>query len=137
MTAKGQREGKIEESCFSTWRCTISGQDYKQQTKVRNQAKWECRKAQNKYEKKLAKEGKKNPKAFYKYTQSKLKTITDIAHLTQEDGSLTKTDKQKADVLNIFFSSVFTREDTNNMPNTFTSRTDSELIDIQFDVHEM
>jgi len=60
------------------------------------QAKWECCKAQKEFEKKLAKESKKNPKAFYKYAQSKLKTRTGIAHLAQENGNLTKTDKQKA-----------------------------------------
>jgi hypothetical protein len=62
--------------------------------------------------------------------QPKPKTRTCIAHLAREDGSHTTTDKQKADILKKF-SSVFTREDTNNMPDTFTSRTDSESIDIQ------
>jgi len=51
---------------------------------VRNQAKWERRKAQKEFEKKLAKESKKNPKAFYKYAHSKLKTRTGIAHLAGE-----------------------------------------------------
>ena len=97
-----------------------------------NQAKRECRKAQKEFEKKLAKESKKDQKTFYKYAQSKLKTRTGIAHLAREDGSLTTTDKQKADVLNIVFSSVFTTEDRKNMPDTFTSRTESELIDITF-----
>ena len=86
------------------------------------QAKWECCKAQKEFEKKLAKESKKNLKTFYKYAQSKLKTRTGIAHLAREDGSHTTTDKQKADILKKF-SSVFTREDRNNMPDTFTSHT--------------
>ena len=73
----------------------------------------------------LTKERKKNPEAFYKYAQSKLKTRTGTPHFAREDGSLTTTDKQKADLLNNFFSSVFTREDTNNMPDTVTSHTDS------------
>ena len=93
---------------------------------MRNQAKCACRKAQKEFEKNLAKESKKHPIAFYKYAQSKLKTRTGIAHLAREDGSLTIIDKQKMDVLNNFFSSVFTGEDTNNMPDIFTSRTESE-----------
>ena len=132
MTAKAREKVKWKKTAFSTWRSTRSGRDYKEYTKARNQAKWECRKAQRDFEKKLAKESKKNPKAFYKYAQSKLKTRTGIAHLIKEDGSLTTTDKQKADELNSFFSSVFTREDTNNMPDNFTSRTDSMLMDIDF-----
>ena len=62
----------------------------------------------------------------------KKKTRTGIAHLTRADGNLTTTDKQKADELNNFFSSVFTREDTDNMPDTFLSRTDSKMTDIHF-----
>ena len=62
----------------------------KKYTKVRNQAKLECRKAQKEFEKKLAKESKKTPKGFYKY---ELKTRTGIAHLAREDGSLTTTEK--------------------------------------------
>ena len=51
-----------------------------------------------------------------------------IAHLALEYCNLTTTDKQKSDVLN----NVFTREDTNNMPDTFTSTTDSYFMNISF-----
>ena len=70
---------------------------------MRNQAKRECRKAQKEFEKKLAKESKKDQKTIHKYAQSELKTRTDIADLAQEDCSHTTTDKQKADELNKFF----------------------------------
>ena len=121
MTAKDMEKVRLKKAVFFTWWCIRNGPGYKQYTKVRNQAKWECRKAQQ-----------KNPNAFYKNAQSKLKTRTGIAHLTREDGSLTTTDMEKANVLNNFSSSVFTRKDANNMPDTFTSRTYSELMGIQF-----
>ena len=66
--------------------------------------------------KKFALESKQNPKAFYLYAQSKLKTRSAISQLIQDDGSLTTTDKDKANVLNNFLTSVFTHEDMTNMP---------------------
>ena len=74
-----EREGNMEE-LFSTWR-TRRGQITKYTPKREIKSKWVCRKE---FEKKLAKESKNNPKAFYKYTQSKLKTRTGFAHLARE-----------------------------------------------------
>mgnify|MGYP000403395009 CR=1 FL=1 len=93
------------------------------------------RKLQKDFEKKLAREIKINPKAFWRYTNSKLKTRTKIGNLLNEDGSITTTSKEKADVLNKFFSSVFTEEATQNIP-TLAPQYDGlplDDIDIQSD----
>ena len=50
-------------------------------------------------------------------------------NLRKDDGSLTVSDKDKAEVLNSFFSSVFTREDLSNMP-AFEDKTDVKLSEI-------
>ena len=68
------------------------------------------------HEKKLAKEVKRNPKAFFKYAQTKLKTRSGIHDLVTEDGITHTTENQKANVLNEFFSSVFTKEDAGPLP---------------------
>ena len=137
MTAKAREKVKTKNKTFHTWRRTRDGNDYRIYTKARNQAKWECRKAEREFEKKLAKECKDNPKAFYRYAKSKMKTRSEIAHLTREDGSLTATDKDKAEVLNKFFSSIFTREDTVNMPNTPDTKTDVILEDTDLTIDEV
>ena len=72
-------------------------------------------------EKKIAKNVKTNPTAFWQYVQSKLKTIASIPDLikpgTEENPSFTKTDEEQADALSNDFSSVFTIEqDTGHMP---------------------
>ena len=59
---------------------------------------------------------KDNPKAFWYYARSKTKTKSGISDLRKDNGSLTNTDLEKADVLNNFFISVFTQENTNTMP---------------------
>ena len=78
--------------------------------------KWEFRKAVTDFERSIAREAKKNPKVFFKYANSKLKTRSGISELTKPDGTKTTTDKEKSEVLNSFFVSVFTTDDTTNIP---------------------
>jgi hypothetical protein len=53
---------------------------------------------------------------FWGYVNSKLKTRQPVADLLKDDGSLTTNDKEKAEVLNKFFETVFTNEDTSSIP---------------------
>lgn len=108
---------KEKKKCFRQWRRSNDGKDYILYAKARNQAKWECRRAEKKFERKIASEAKTNPKAFYKYARSKMKTRVRITNLTDEAGNLVTSDKDKANLMNNFFSSVFTNEDLTNMPN--------------------
>ena len=83
----------------------------------------------------MALEVKQNPKAFYRYAQSKLKTRSTISQLTQPDGTFTTTDKEKANVLNSFFTSVFTRENMSNMPHQSDKHCNIDLENISFTPH--
>ena len=72
-------------------------------------------------ERDIAKESKTNPKKFWQYVNKKTKIKQGIPDLVygDEDGKETSTtnDKEKAEVLADFFSSVFTEEDISNFPN--------------------
>ena len=46
-----------------------------------------------------------------------MKTNTVISPLLRKDGQMAVSDADKADVLNTFFSSVLTRENTTNIPH--------------------
>ncbi len=65
----------------------------------------------------MAQNIKTNPKLFWKYVHSKTKTRHPISDLQKEDGTLTANDHEKAEVLNQFFTSVFTKEDLSNIPD--------------------
>ena len=96
--------------------------------KYRNKAKSEIRKAVKNHEKNIIDKSKTNSKPFWKYVNSKLNRSTGIPNLAKPDGNLTSSDEEKANVLNSFFSSVFTQEDLTDIPiidnltdNTFLS----------------
>ena len=79
----------------------------------------------------LVKDIKTNPRAFWQYTNTRLKTRSGIGALRNSAGKLENRDGEKAGILNTFFGSVFTREDTTSAPPTFSiDKTVPELSDI-------
>ena len=73
---------------------------------------------------------KTDPKAFWRYTNSKLKNRPKLGDLTQEDGSLTKDDTKKAQLLHSFFASVFTKENLDTLPSLNQRHMGEPLTDI-------
>ena len=88
---------------FRKWQRSRLPEDEINYNKANNKARKECRKSQIRHEKTIAKEAKKNPKLFYSYANSKIKSRTGVADLTKTDGSKTSNDKEKAELLNNFF----------------------------------
>jgi hypothetical protein len=89
--------------------------------------KWEIRKAKKHLERDIAQKAKTNPKAFYGYVNSKLKTRTGISELKADNGKSAITDMEKAEMLNSFFSSVQTRENTEVIPNLKPKKPTQEI----------
>ena len=83
---------------------------------MRNKCKKEIKKAKKRHERKIGEECKNNPKMFWKYVQEQNKTKQGISALKDEDGNLKTTDKEKADILNDYFASVYTT-DGKDIPN--------------------
>ena len=75
---------------------------------------------QKQFEYKLANEAKANPKAVWKYINSKTKTRGGVSYLNVDPNDsnpqLTTTDEEKATTLSRFFSSVFTHEPDGEIP---------------------
>ena len=70
----------------------------------------------------------KNPKSFWHYVNTSLKTRLDVDAIKRIDGSLATSDQEKAHLLNSYFSSVFTCEDLSNILN-FKVNEDIPLLD--------
>jgi exonuclease III len=81
-----------------------------------NQSVLENNKAKLAFEEKLASNIKNDSKSFYAYANSKKRTKERVGPLKDSQGNISKTNKDTADLLNKYFSSVFTKEDTNFIP---------------------
>ena len=98
-----------------------SDEEHLQFKRIRNQIRRLTRKSKKMVEKNIAKNAKCNPKAFYKYSQSKLKTRSQIPDLikpgTEKKPEYISDDKGKAETYLEYFTSVFTQEpDSDEMP---------------------
>ena len=102
------------------WKAYTQTDDYRDFTAYKEFEKETTKAVKNakkKYERKLAKEAKKNPKQFYAYLKSKTSNRESVGPL-KKDGSqdFESDDTVMAGMLNEFFSSVFTDEDLGDIP---------------------
>jgi hypothetical protein len=75
------------------------------------------RNAKRKLEKNLASGEDKNNRKFTKYVKSKTKSKTSVGPLLSKEKKLITEEKEIAEELNKFFSSVFTKEDLQSVPD--------------------
>ena len=131
MNPEVMKKLKKKKQSYKQYLRTKEGQDYQYYTRARNQAKSACRAAVRKYEKNIAKNAKKTPKGIFAYAKSKTKTKTGIADLKSGHGKAT-TDTEKANVLNGFFTSVFTDENLTDIPKCEKHPVDRDLDSVIF-----
>jgi len=97
--------------------------------KMRNKVKSQMRKTKRRFEKHIVDRSQYCPKIFWGYTRSKLKTKAGISPLLQDCKNKNSTkfsDKEKADVLQHQFTSVFTQEPDGELPE-FPTRTVNDI----------
>ena len=75
------------------------------------------KKAKRKYETKLSRACRENPKSFYEYVNNRKTIKNEIGPLVDNNGIIAQNTKSNAEILNNFFSSVFTNENLNEIPN--------------------
>ena len=100
-----------------------------QYTIVRNDVKRMLRQEKKDFERKICNQSNENPKAFWSYIRSNLKTRTGVYPLLQikdDPTSLKVDDREKADILQKQFCSVFTQEPDGEVP-FFAERTNAKI----------
>ena len=101
--------------------------------KSRCRVKKMIRQAKRSFEKELASGSTKNPKQFWKYVRSKLRTKSGVSPLLQDKknpNSLKFNDNEKAEILQDQFCSVFTKEQLESTPG-LEKRTDKAIKDLE------
>jgi hypothetical protein len=117
INTKCKRAIKSKYKLYKRYLITKEGVDYQRYIKVRNKCNSIIKQAKREYEQKVAKDCKNNVKCFWKYVQEKLKVNNGVSPLKTEKGDIVVTDKDKANILNDFFSTVFTKENHKDMPS--------------------
>ena len=112
-------------------------QAYKKYTGARKQATRACRNAKRRMERNIATQAKRNPKAFWSYVKTKTRCRARVADLKKKDGEKTKNDEEKAETLNEFFQSVFTKENDGPLPDAPCYNTGSKLLDFEIKVDKV
>ena len=95
------------------WRRYQKSQNYShyiQYVKCRDKTTQKLRKIKKEFEKKLALDCKKNPKAFYRYANFKNKSNKKIIRLRNKDGHIAMSDEMNANILNDFFHLFTTKK---------------------------
>ena len=110
---------KIKKKYHAWKRFTFSHsyRDYQTFCKLRNSATKAIRYSKQKYQKGVAESSKTNPKSFWSFVKGETKSKSNIGDLKGNDGNIVTDNIDKANVLNDFFASVFTREGNSEIPN--------------------
>lgn len=74
------------------------------------------REAKRNFEQKLASNIKNDNKSFYSYVRSKQRVVDKIGPIKNSVGNIVTNDVEVANIFNNYFSSVFTKEDSSNVP---------------------
>ena len=106
-----------KEKLWRKYKSSKTYYDRERYLKAKNALRSLTRKLRLDFESEIANDIKSEPKKFWAYVKSKTKTRSKIPSLQKEDGSKALTASEKAEVLNNFFSSVFTDEDMDNIPD--------------------
>jgi len=86
--------------------------------------------AKKNFEERLVNNIKKDSKSFYAYASSKKRTNNKVGPLEDNSGKILNDNKLNADLLNKYFSSVFTKENMQSIPSplqTFNANSDQIL----------
>ena len=105
---------------YHAWKRYTAGKNYRKYVEYRretNMLKKKIRQAKRIYEKKLAKGVRHNKKEFFRYVNSKLTVRPEITEMQNENGVLVDSDKDIANVMVKYFTSVYAVPSNEDMPD--------------------
>ena len=113
---KVKRLSRKKKRCYNRAQKTGQQRDWDRFKQLKKETQKTCRDAYNSYiSNMLTEENTSNPKRFWGFIKGKRTESSGVAPLRKE-GILHSDSTVKADILNDQFTSVFTREDTNDIP---------------------
>ena len=130
MTSKALRMKRQKKQLWQKYVCSQSPLDRARFNICRNRLRGLTRKLRRNFESQLVSELNTNPKAFWRYSNSRLKTKATIGDLRNESGVLESGNKARAEILNNCFQRAFTQEQLPATPVLSVGRELPELSDV-------
>ena len=118
ITAEATRKEEGENKLWRRHKSSSCTYDRSRYTKAKNKLRSFTRKLRRDVEKDIAHNIKSTPKRFWSYVKYKTKSRIKIPSLKKPDGTEATTPNEKAEALNQFFSSTFTDEKLENIPES-------------------
>ena len=116
------------------WTKAKSGEGLEEYKRVEKDVRNRIRKAKRKFEKKLASGGEKDgvkKRQFYAYVKQRTKCRPSIGLLKDRAGRMVQDEKEMAEMFNKFFNSMFTKENTDNVPDPQQQHGGEMLADVK------
>ena len=120
LSKEAIRKIVFKQTIWRVYRRTRKDEDYATYKEALNLATTEIRISNRTFDKKLADNIKKYSKSCYAYVRSKQKVRDKVEPLDNNRGNIISDGFQIAEVLNEYFSLVFTTEDISSLPVPFT-----------------
>ena len=108
---------RLKRKAWMKYKITQKDSDFIAYTQHRNDATKAVRACKQCFEKGIVDRISTNSKHFWKYVNSKLKVKNSLGELQRSDGSFTKCDHEMVNILNDYFGTVFTVENTESIPS--------------------
>ena len=103
---------------WKRYKVSYGREDFNQYKTAQRDTCKEVRRAKRLYENKIANNIQTDPTLYYCYARSKMDVKYGIGPLTDEDGNVISDNKDMAQVLNQYFTTVFTDENMDNIPES-------------------
>ena len=97
---------------WSRWKECRSAENEREYKNLEKLVKRRIRNSKNNTERRVAKEAKENPKAFFSYVNSSKETRVKIGPLKDKSGNIVTDPLEQAGILNAHYATVFTRSVT-------------------------
>ena len=116
LSEEAFRKIRHKQNMWRVYKHTGNDKEYDAYKEALNAATNEVRKSKRNVEHKLAQNIKSDSKSFYTYVRSKQNVRDKVGRLEDNAGDKITEGILMAEELNMYFSSVFTREDTSSLP---------------------
>ena len=114
MSSSALHKIRLKRKAWMKYKIFQNDSDFVAYTKCRNEATKAVKAYKQCFEKSIIDKISTNPKHFWKYVNSKLKFFRG------SDSSFTNCDSEMVNILNTYFGTVFTVEDTGSVPSRVT-----------------